>query len=294
MQNRILIVGAGEIGSALSGVLKKNKNNRISIWDIDPKRCYPKMPLEQMVSHTDFLFLCIPSHAIDACIDKVKKHIGKKTFIISLTKGIERKKGFLTSELLVKNFGKERIAILAGPMLAEELRRGFGAKACLATSNNAFKKISPLFSGSILSVEQLGDIHGASASGVLKNIYSLGLGIAAGLKMGANARGILLLQATKEMQILMLQFKGKPTTVLTLAGLGDLEATSSSEYSKNHATGLMIANGKKITHYCEGDLSLPLVVKRLGKKKLLPFMGAISQVAHGKKNPRKIFEGLLK
>ena len=294
MKNQILIVGAGEIGSALFRVLKKNKNNHISIWDIDPKRCFPKQPLKKMVMDAHFLFLCIPSHAIDTCISKVKKHIGDRALVISLTKGIERKRGFLTSELLVKSFGKERIALLAGPMLAEELNRSLKTQACLATDKNTFKKISALFVGTPLSLERLDDIHGASACGVFKNIYSLGLGIAAGLKMGANARGILLLRATDEMQMLMAKFKGKSTTVLTLAGLGDLEATSSSEYSKNHTTGLMIAKGKKITHFSEGAFSLPMVVKRIGKKKLPLFMEAISDVVLGKKDPRRTFEALLK
>ena len=293
MQKRILIVGAGEIRSALFAVLKKNKNNHISIWDIDPKRCFPKDSLEKMASDTDFLFFCIPSHAIDTCIYKVKKHPGGKTIVISLTKGIERKRGFLTSELLIKSFGKERIALLAGPMLAEELKMGLKTKACLAASSSVFNKISSLFTNTFLSLERLDDIHGASACGVLKNIYSLGLGIAEGLKMGSNTRGILLLQATREMRALMPQFKGNPTTVLTLAGLGDLEATSSSEFSKNHATGSMIAKGKKITHFSEGHLSLPLVVKRIGKKRLPPFMKAIYQVAKEKKDPRKIFNALI-
>src|SRR3989344_8077224 len=210
MQNNILIVGAGEIGSALSKTLKRNKNSRISMWDLDPKRCSSKDSLEKMSSKTDFLFLCIPSHAIDACIDRVKEHVRGKTFVISLTKGIERRKGFLTSELLAKDFGKGKIALLAGPMLAEELSRGLKTQACLASEGNAFNKISALFLHTPLTLERLADMHGASACGVLKNIYSLGLGIADGLKMGSNVRGILLLQATKEMQTLMPKFKGKP------------------------------------------------------------------------------------
>ena len=293
MRNRVLIVGAGEIGSALLGVLEGNKNNRISIWDINLKLCFPKKSLEEMVPNADFIFLCIPSHAIDSCLGKIKRHI-KKTIMISLTKGIERKQGLLTSELLVKNLRRDGIAILAGPMLAEELRRGLKTKACLASNSSVFKKVSLLFKNTPLFLEQLNDIHGASASGVLKNIYALGLGIADGLKMGANVRGVLLPQATKEMQTLLPLFGGKSATALTLAGLGDLEATSSSSFSRNHTTGSMIARSKKVTQYSEGALSLPLVVRRIGLKKLPPFMEAIFNVVLKKKNPRKTFEALLK
>ena len=55
----------------------------------------------------------------------------------------------------------------------------------------------------------------------------------------------------------------------------------------------MIAKGKKITHFSEGHLSLPLVVKRIGKKRLPPFMKAIYQVTKEKKDPRKIFNALI-
>lgn len=293
MKNHILIVGAGEMGLALSRVLGKNKDNNVSIWDVDPTKRSIGGSLEQMASDTDFLFLCVPSHAIDTCIDKAKKHIRNTTYVISLTKGIERKNGYLTSELLMKNFNKEKIAVLSGPMIAEELKRGLKTKSCLASGREAFNKISMLFVGTNLSLELLDDIPGASASGVLKNIYALGLGIADGLKMGSNTRGILLLQAIREMQKLIPKFKGKTTTVLTLAGLGDLEATSSSEYSRNHLTGSMIARGKKINHHSEGALSLPLVVRRIGKRNIPPFMAAIYKVVQEKKNPRRVFETLF-
>lgn len=293
MKNNILIVGAGEIGSALVGMLRKNKQNYVAVWDIDPKRSSSKKPLGEMASQAHFIFLCIPSHAIDACIAQIRT-VSKKSIVISLTKGIERKQGYLTSELLVKAFGSKRIGILSGPMLAEEIKKGLPTQAILAGAPVVFKKTSALFANTTLSLYPLVDIHGASACGVLKNIYSMGLGIADGLNMGANTRGIFLLQSTTEMMELLPKLKGRADTVMTLSGLADLEATSSSEFSKNHTTGRMIARGKKITHFCEGELSLPLLVKRLGKKNLPPFMAAISAVAHRRKHPRKVFSTLLK
>lgn len=291
MKRKVLIVGAGEIGSAISKILQKHDP---MLWDRKPKLCTHGTNLQKLCEEASFVFLCIPSHAIDECADNIRGHISRNTIVISLTKGLERKDGQLTSELLKKRFGKSRIALLAGPMLAEELEMGLATKATLASTKKTFEAVNPLFKNTQLSLEHTTDIQGAAAAGVLKNVYALALGITHALELGDNAQGVIMHQAITEMQLLIKKLGGKPETALSLAGLGDLEATGNSDHSENRTTGKKLVASRKTKLMSEGSLSLPLLVKRVGASELPPLMKATKQVVLDRKDARKIFTKLLK
>lgn len=293
MKTKVLIVGGGEIGTALSKLLKDNKKLGIDLWDIKKSLCTDSKILSEAVKGKELIFLCIPSFAIASCASDMAPHISRKTTVISLTKGLERKTGKLSSEILLENFGWWRTGILAGPMLAEELNMGLSTKAVLASKRNTFLKVQKLFKGTHLSIEHWRDMKGVSIAGVLKNVYALSLGIAEALKLGSNAKGVLLKMALEEMQILTRRLGGNPKTVLTLAGIGDLQATGNSKFSHNHAAGQEAVHSKKKKLTSEGALSMPPLLKRLGHQDLPPLLKAIRDVVVKRKDARETFLKLL-
>lgn len=294
MQTKVLIVGGGEIGRAINTLLKDKRGISTRIWDKSPKLCTGSKDLAVAAEDIDFVFLCIPSHAIDDVALQIKKLCPRKALVISLTKGLERKNGKLTSEVLRKALGRNHIALLAGPMLAEEIESGLPTKAVLAGNKRVFDKVQELFARTRLSLEYSSDINGVAAAGVLKNIYSLGLGMADALELGANARGVLFTMAVREAQALVVKLGGKKETLLSLAGIGDLEATSNSPHSENRTAGQRLIHGRKQRLVSEGTMSLPILLKRIGKSKEYPLLAAIATVVAGKKNPRQTLETLLR
>ena len=77
--------------------------------------------------------------------------------------------------------------------------------------------VAKLFDRTLLVACQTDDLTGAILAAALKNIYTLGLGICDGLKMGSNIHGALVAQATREMMRIE-TVGGKPETALGLAG----------------------------------------------------------------------------
>lgn len=286
----MLIIGAGEIGSALARVLRKKAN--LTLWDRNPRLCSGEKKLRLMAKDSDYVFLCVPSHAIKTCALDIKTALPGKAIVISLTKGIERATARFTSEFLEDTFGRQRIALLAGPMLAEELRRNLPTRAVLAGSKSNFKKAAALFEGTNVKLEHSEDLQGISVSSVLKNVYAVGLGISDGLRLGANARGVLMSKAISEMRSIVKSMKGDEASVFTLAGIGDLEATGSSPHSLNYATGKRLAKSSRAKVASEGTLSLPMLLKRVKDLKQLPFLSAIKAVVIGKKPARPVFTRL--
>ena len=62
MSSKIAIIGAGEMGQALT-ILLQQKNYQINLWDLDKTKVPNQKSLPDTVKDSDFLFLCIPAAA---------------------------------------------------------------------------------------------------------------------------------------------------------------------------------------------------------------------------------------
>ncbi|MBU2101371.1 NAD(P)-binding domain-containing protein [Patescibacteria group bacterium] len=293
MKHKILIIGAGEMGKALSSVLKQKKGVEIKFWDKNPRLSSSK-DIDELVKGAQYIFLCVPSPAIMQVTYDIKPYLKRDVLVVSLTKGIEKETNKFSSEILRKRFGKNRIAIMAGPMLAEEINKGLSTKVTTGSTKNNFEKLEALLNGTNLHVEHSPDIKGVSIAGVLKNIYALGLGIIDGLGLGSNAKGVFMNVAVLEMEAILKRLGGKSDTALMLAGIGDLEATGNSPFSTNFIVGQKIASGGRGKLISEGSVSIEPLSKRLGNKDLPPALSAIRKSIKNPKKAREIFIALVK
>src|SRR3990172_7087551 len=82
--------------------------------------------------------------------------------------------------------------------------------------------------------------------GALKNIIAITAGICDGMNYGENAKSALMTRGLAEITRLGIAAGASPLTFAGLAGLGDLLATCSSSYSRNHHVGEQLAKGRKI------------------------------------------------
>ncbi len=248
MNMNIVIIGAGEIGRAMEKILKEkpDSSDKIFLWDKNQGKVFGQKPLEEIAPQANFIFLCIPSFAVEEFLTTIKPALNPETIIISLSKGISDSAKTM-AEILGDNLSGGFFGLLCGPMLAEEIMLGKKAFAVLAIENGKnYEKAARLFSGTNLQIFQSSDIKGAAIASVLKNIYSVFFGICDGLGVSSNFKGRLLVKILKEMKRIILFFGGQPETAEGLAGLGDFFATATSVYSKNYQSGVEIAKTKKL------------------------------------------------
>lgn len=277
----IVIIGAGEIGSALGKILV-SQNKKIEFWDKNPKKVKKQKPLEEIIPLAEIIFLAVPSEAILSVERKIGKFLLNKTNLIFLSKGIPSQ-GLLIPDLAEKLFSKNQWGFLGGPMIAEELIKGLLAKGMIASKFPKLKgKIKKLFEGSNLKIETSDDPKGVYLAGVLKNIYSIGLGIIEGLKLGSNFKGLYFVKALEEMKKIIIQLNGKANSVYTLAGIGDLIATGFSDYSKNYSVGLVLAKSRKVVK-SEGVNSLTRLTLILKRTKSFPILNTLNQILKTKR-----------
>lgn len=278
---RILIVGAGELGEALGGYLKK-KGNSVFFWDTDPSKNSDERPLHEIIPLAGFIFLCVPSWATRSVLSEAASTLRSTSIVVSFSKGMDTAAGQKTAGELIPELLPEfqPFVIVGGPMLAAEIVAGKNAAAVFASPFGAVsKKTEDLFVSPVFAVETSCDVASVSLAGVLKNIYAISLGIADGLELDGNAKGWIAARAVGEMMDIAGIFGADRQIILGTAGLADFLATAYSPYSRNRGIGDEIVKNGKCTMRGEGTVSLSPLIARLGPAAAqLPLLGAIKKI----------------
>lgn len=290
---KILIIGGGRLGSALKKILIKSEP---LIWDIDPKICESKLPLEEETKNSNLIFICTPAITLEKILEQIKPSLQPNSIVITLSKGLSTNGKFtfeILKAILDDSIGaKQNYGIIAGPLMAEELNKNLPTISTLALKNNSqFLTIKNLFVDSPIHLINSNDLKGLSLAGALKNVYALFLGMIDELKLGDNLKSILITKSFREMKIISQSFGAKLTTLTGNAGLADLISTTYSEYSHDTASGRAIIKNEKCDS--EGYHTLPLLVKRLKNKQNLPILTTLLKIIDEPKNAQIIIKILL-
>jgi glycerol-3-phosphate dehydrogenase len=146
----VTIIGAGELGSAMGGLLQRNGIEPV-LWDADQAKVPGQKSLGDSVKDADCVLFCIPSWVMRGAVSAVLATgmLHKDAVVISFAKGIEADAnandaqgaphvmgGKTMTELFDELFSGEQarpFAVVGGPMLAEEIVAGKGAVAVFAS-----------------------------------------------------------------------------------------------------------------------------------------------------------------
>lgn len=293
---KITIIGAGELGQALGKILAKDSHH-IVYWDCDEAKMIDlnqnSISLPEALAEAEFIFLCVPSWRVKEFLAFARPYWPRQAIIIFLSKGLDGQTGKLSFEIGSKLLPPGiNWVVGSGAMIAEEIRTGRSG-ACLISSKSglATEKVVNLFRGTnILALPAL-DYKGVVWSGVLKNIYALGLGMAEGVGWTLNERGILFARSTEEIIRLIKILGGKKETFLAAPTLADFVSTSFDNYSLNHQAGVEIGQTGHTEKKSEGLMSLAPFIDRLGKRaENFPILNNLVRVIIGHEDPRKVFE----
>lgn len=260
---KILIIGGGAMGSAFAiPCLEKNNKvtitepyNKVFIKNLSSNRkfhsslkiCLPKMLKFRRYTKSilkekfDLIVIALSLAGIDFIGNELKE-LNIKTPILVLTKGLKydkKKKKILTiSELLKKKYNVSNISILKGPCLARELAKKDRTSVIVANKNiNIAKWIGKQISTKYYLVEFSTDVTGIEICSAIKNIYAMIIGSGQNL----NTSSGLFQKSIIEMKFLNKYFKGNDSTILGLAGIGDLYVSAAG--GRNSKMGDYLGKG---------------------------------------------------
>lgn len=288
MQN-ISIIGYGAIGKAIEHSLNPSSVGDIYIWD---KKISPT-PDRNKISDSKFIFLCVPSNSVRDVLNLIKSDIKDTTKIICLAKGVEKGTSKFMTEVMREFLQENQIAILAGPMLADEIIKNMGGVGIIAAHDKiSFKNI---FLQDKLKIIYSHDADATTLISVLKNIYTIITGIAVGLGYGKNIQGFLMSESGREWRMIFSILKQRNHDLENIEGLGDFIATATSPLSMNRNTGILIAEGKSF-QASEGVNAILELSKRIPSEAIneLPIFMTILKCIADRSQSKAIFDNLIK
>ena len=313
---KILVIGGGAMGSAFTIPCIEN-NNKVTITepysknfikDLSSKNKfhsslkinlpknlkYRNFSLELLQEKFDLIVIALSLSGIDFIGEKLK-NLKIKTPILVLTKGLKYEKKnnkILTiSEQLKKSYKKMNISVLKGPCLAKELARKNQTSVIIANENiKIAKQIGKLISTNYYLIDFSKDIIGVEVCSSIKNIYSMIIGTGQSLNMSSG----LFQKSIIEMQYLTKYFKGKDSTILGLAGVGDLYVSAAG--GRNSKMGDYLGKGftfkiakKKfmLNDTIEGEQLAreiaPFILTKINKKKIPLMIKLIKAILKNRK-----------
>ncbi|MDR2711168.1 MAG: NAD(P)-dependent glycerol-3-phosphate dehydrogenase [Burkholderiales bacterium] len=194
------------------------------------------------------------------------------------------------------------VGIISGPTFAQEVAQGLPtALVAAATQREAAEQVAAHIRGETLRVYVNDDLSGVEIGGAVKNVLAIAAGICDGLKLGHNARATLMTRGLAEMARLAEALGGQRTTLMGLAGLGDLVLTCTGDLSRNRRVGMMLAEGlalpdilARLGHVAEG-VPAARAVTRLAQQHAIemPIAATVSQILDGTLTVKAAIEALL-
>ncbi|OGA60837.1 MAG: hypothetical protein A3G81_23970 [Betaproteobacteria bacterium RIFCSPLOWO2_12_FULL_65_14] len=265
---RVGIVSGGAFGTAMACVLRRS-GHEVTVWAREPEvvaginresanplflqgvRLDPGIratgSMAAAVDGAAFVLLAPPAQHMRAVTVSLRPHLARGTPVVSCSKGIERASCALMPEVLAVTLPEAPVAVLSGPSFAREIATNLPCAVALACADfELAKELSSQIADPHFCVHPTDDLVGAAIGGVMKNVIAIASGIAAGRKLGENARATLVTLGAEEALRLGLAKGARAETFMGLAGIGDMMLTANSLTSRNASLGFALGQGKTL------------------------------------------------
>ena len=318
---KIAVMGAGSWGTTFAKVLADNPENEVVLWarrkdvadEINqdrrngdylpgihlPKTLTAHQDVATVLADAELVFLSVPSQSLRGNLTEWGPLLPKKAILVSLMKGVEKDTGLRMSEVIasVTGFDASQIAVVSGPNLALEIAKEQPAASVAASTSQATAAIvAKAASNNYFTTFTNRDVIGTEFGGILKNLIAVAIGIVNGVGYGENTKASIMTRGLAEISRFAVAYGAKATTMVGLAGLGDLIATSESPLSRNHKAGEMLGKGytlrevlRRMSQTAEGLSSVaPILQLAAAKEVSMPIVEQVQLVLEGKMDPKDI------
>jgi len=323
---QIAVIGAGSWGTTFAKVLV-DAGNDVLLWsrreelteEINsshrngdympginlPETLVASSDISQVLKGAKQVYIAVPSQTLRDNLESWGNLIESDAIVVSLMKGVEQSSGLRMSEVIaeVLKLSQDQICVVSGPNLSLEIASEQPA-ACVAacTSEENAHLVAAAATNQYFTTFTNKDVIGTEFGGILKNLIAVAIGIVNGVGYGQNTKASIMTRGLAEISRFAQAFGAKKKTMVGLAGLGDLIATSESPLSRNHKAGEMLGKGyskrevlKRLSQTAEGLTSVAPILKLAAQKGVsMPIVEQVQLVLEGKMSPKDIGPGLTR
>jgi glycerol-3-phosphate dehydrogenase (NAD(P)+) len=303
-----VVIGAGSFGTAVAVVLargglrttlqtrteeqadalREQRENRAYLSGVELPRELRIEAADEGIARADYVFLGVPSIRLGSVIDGLmERGLSDRASVISLAKGLVGPDGEPPTALLTGLFGPSRTACVGGPAHAREMVRAGAGLVAASTSEALATAVAGVFVRAGVVCEESADPVGVELAGVAKNAAALASGATVG--QGLNVAGAAAGHIFSEVWRWALARGGSATSMIGLAGTGDLVATALARESRNRRAGELLAEGvptaeipARVAQAVEALETVPLLAKALAAAGIdAPVTGALARLIDG-------------
>lgn len=322
---KVLIIGNGAFGVAMSQILLSNKNCEVFMFSknletgkellqgrhflFPDKKLTPPHDVYNDYSQVfqndiEVIVLCVPSIAINTIFDQIKPYLNKKMIIVNTAKGLNPHNQEMWSKLFLQNELVRDYCLMVGPSFASELVEQHKTIVNLVGNNReTIKEIESLFNNDYFKLVYFADEYVASLVSSFKNSLAVGLGLLSVYCSSINTQAAYLIIGINEVQILVSQLSNcREVKILDFFGLGDIYLTCTSDESRNFQYGIKIgtigveaANEELNSSTVEGYRTLKLIKEYLDKYKIKSvFFKTLYEICYENRDPNTFVEYIWK
>jgi glycerol-3-phosphate dehydrogenase (NAD(P)+) len=323
MSVKVTVFGAGAWGSTMAQVLH-DAGNDVLLWGrsedvvaeinsahtnhkyleghILPAELRATSDVKEAFGHSRVYVLAIPAQQLRPMLAEWKPLISSEAIVVSTLKGIEISTQMRMTEIISEMWQTEKVGVITGPNLADELvlRQPAGAVAAAPTQELA-DFIRELFRTPYYRTYTSTDVMGCELAGAIKSVIALSVGISIGMGFGENTQAMLITRGLNEVARLCAAHGSDPLTAAGLAGMGDLVASCGSPLSRNRTfgevlgrTGSIERTREQVAKTVEGVASAGAVVEiahRVGVE--VPVIESVADIVNGTLTPEQALQRLM-
>ncbi|MCJ1994727.1 NAD(P)H-dependent glycerol-3-phosphate dehydrogenase [Lactococcus piscium] len=270
-QKKILVLGPGSWGTALSQVLNDNGHD-VRIWGNNPQQIseintkhtntlyFKDVVLDSKIvgyddlalalTDVDAILFVVPTSVTRLVAKQVAQLLDHKVIVMHASKGLEQGTHERISTILEEEIPqslRSEIVVVSGPSHAEEtIVRDLTLITAASKQIADAKYVQALFSNDYFRLYTNDDVIGVETAAALKNVIAVGAGALHGLGFGDNAKAAIITRGLAEITRLGVAMGANPMTYIGLSGVGDLIVTGTSIHSRNWRAGDALGRGEKI------------------------------------------------
>lgn len=328
MSERVVIVGAGQMGLVMADAVREAGEASVAVWGpfsasveaLKANRESSRLPGwripegihltadEDVLGEATVLVNAIPTQFVRPVWTRLAPFISSEgpstgsVMVVSTAKGLEIGTGRRPTEVIREVIDEVSTCVLSGPTIAAELARHQPAVMVAASEEaRTVKSVHRLFGTPWLRIYESPDPLGVELAGALKNVIAIAAGICDGLDLGFNAKSALLARGLAEMARFGVAAGADSKTFFGVAGVGDLATTCFSPEGRNRACGEAIARGMDLDAYLtaqacvvEGVSTVQSVLQQAVNMDLeLPITKAVGRVVFDKVDPWESIQDLM-
>jgi glycerol-3-phosphate dehydrogenase (NAD(P)+) len=283
------VVGAGAFGAALAGVVARRGGDvivhgdqaRLAALDVDARVRRTADPAE-LAREARLVVVAVRSTRAAEMLRTLGGVLDGRHLVVHASGAFVGDTRL--SEVIRAETAARRIGALAGPALPRDLAAG---RSCAMVVASPFDEVARavqrlLGAPPVLRIYGSRDLPGVELASAVTGAYTVALGLADALGVGAATRAVLVTRCLVEAARLGAAAGARERTFHGLAGLGNLlvrSTSASAEWSEDHQAGLDFAKGtRRETEGTRAAAAALRLARRLGVR--APILEAIHAVAH--------------